>query len=127
MSAGRARKKNKKPDSDESGLAVVPGSVFQLRRIISAHDHRRQADPCQRARLIVVTATTDMAQFWATQFIAAMRCRPSPFHASRFFRRDAVVEARNRSWERLLSNETGWESPKASSPWRWIRYAGSVR
>ena len=52
-------------------VAVVIGGVFQPRRAISAHDHRRQADPCQRARLTVVARTKEAAQFWTAQFIAA--------------------------------------------------------
>ena len=51
----------KKPDSDESGLA---GDERRLQpwRVISAHEHRRQADPCQRARLSVVIMTPEHGQ-----------------------------------------------------------------
>jgi hypothetical protein len=56
-------RENKKPDSEESGLAVEWAAFLQPRRASSAHDHRRQADPCQRARLTIVTMTTAAAQF----------------------------------------------------------------
>src|SRR3954464_6968941 len=48
---------------------VGPGGgnkrLFQPRCAISAQDHPRQADPCQRARLTIVILTTAFAQDWA--------------------------------------------------------------
>jgi hypothetical protein len=84
---------NKKPDSDESGLAVEISGVFQPWRIMSAQIPRRQADPCQRARLTVVTLTrTAAAQFWTEHIIAAMTWRSAQSGASGFFRRDRPLD-----------------------------------
>ena len=71
VAAGEKRE-NKKPDSDESGLAVVTGVFFQTRGAGHAPDHRRQADPCQRARLTTVILTA--AETWGCteQFIEAI-------------------------------------------------------
>ena len=78
--------KNKKPDSEESGLAVGISGVFQPWRLLSAQIHCRQADPCQRARLTVVILTRAAAQFWTEHFIGAMTWRSVQPGASGFFR-----------------------------------------
>ena len=44
------------------GLGVIIGGIFQPRCAKGARDHRRQADPCQRARLTVVILTKAAAQ-----------------------------------------------------------------
>ena len=62
-------RKNKKPDSVESGLAVVFSGVFQPCRAFIAPDHRRQADPCQRARLPAVILTEVAAATTRTEEI----------------------------------------------------------
>ena len=64
---------NKKPDSEESGLAVVISGVFQPRCAGSAPDHRRQADPCQRARLIAVILTDAKPRHCTTEFIGGVK------------------------------------------------------
>jgi hypothetical protein len=48
---------NKKPDSVESGLAVVERGGFQPRGASCARIHRRQAGPCQRMDLTSVVLT----------------------------------------------------------------------
>ena len=78
--------KNKKPDSGESGLAVVKCGLFQPRCADSAQNHRRQADPCQRARLTDVMATAEAAQRLEARFIGPMRWKLGARGASRFFR-----------------------------------------
>ena len=72
VASKRLNWENKKPDSGESGLAVAICGIFQPRRLISAHDHRRQADPCQRARLTVVIVTRAEAQSSTELIIGAI-------------------------------------------------------
>ena len=75
--------KNKKPDSGESGLAVASCGCFQPWRWNSAPVHRRQADPCQRARLATVILTeAAAATTQADKFIAGRdECSATPAQA----------------------------------------------
>ena len=64
--------------------------ALQARRRLVApifQDHRRQADPCQRARLIAVILTDVVTQYWAENFIAGIPCANPARGASRIFPR----------------------------------------